>query len=294
LTERDVNVGYTNLPVTKAPSWHGIIAWDALFNGMATGLFMAAAVSELAAPAIFAPVAKVAYPVALVLLLIDLVLLVLDLGDPFRFHHMLRVFKPGSPMSVGTWSLTIFSLPLTAAAGLSLLALLGFDFEWARILAVILGLLPALGSAAYKGVLLSTNAQPGWKDARWMGGYLTNSALLIGCGELLVLSALMGQTQATAILRTAFIVLLLLNVIPLGLLFANLQPTLARLYTREEQWRAGILIFAVGILIPLGLTLLSRSLLSILGSVIFLLLEIWVIRFVYVEIPRASEVHSSE
>jgi hypothetical protein len=294
LTERDGNGGYANLPVTKAPSWHGIIAWDALFNGMATGLFMAAAVSELAAPAIFAPVAKVAYPVALVLLLIDLVLLVLDLGDPFRFHHMLRVFKPGSPMSVGTWSLTIFSLPLTAAAGLSLLALLGFDFEWARILAVILGLLPALGSAAYKGVLLSTNAQPGWKDARWMGGYLTNSALLIGCGELLVLSALMGQTQETAILRVAFIVLLLLNVIPLGLLFANLQPTLARLYTREEQWRAGILIFAVGILIPLGLTLLGRSLVSIVGSVIFLLLEIWVIRYVYVAIPRASEVHSGE
>ena len=288
LAKGDGKSGYTNMPVTKAPSWHGIIAWDALFNGMATGLFMAAAVSELAAPAIFVPVAKVAYPVALVLLLIDLGLLVLDLGDSLRFHHMLRVFKPYSPMSVGTWCLTIFSLPLTAAAALSLLAEIGIDFEWARILAVVLGLLPALGSAAYKGVLLSTNAQPGWKDARWMGGYLTNSALLIGCAELLALSAFMGQTPATAILRVAFIVLLLLNVIPLGLLFANLQPTLARLYTRDEQWRAGILIFAVGILIPLGLTLLSSSLLSILGSVFFLLLEIWVIRFVYVKIPGSS------
>ncbi len=37
-------------PVTKAPDWHGIIAWDALLNGMATGLFLAAAISELAAP----------------------------------------------------------------------------------------------------------------------------------------------------------------------------------------------------------------------------------------------------
>src|SRR6266849_2540909 len=108
------------------------------------------------------------------------------------------------------------------------------DFEWARILAVIVGLLPAFGSAAYKGVLLSTNAQPGWKDARWMGGYLTNSAVLIGCAEL-VLSALMGQTQATPILRTGFIVLLVLNVLPLGLLFANLQSAHARLYTREQQ-----------------------------------------------------------
>ena len=280
--------GYAHLPVTKVPGWYGMIAWDALLNGMATGLFMAAAVSELAAPAVFTPVAKVAYPVALVLLLVDLALLVSDLGDPLRFHHMLRVFKPRSPMSVGTWCLVIFSLPLTAAAALSLLSEMGIDFEWTRKVAVVVGLLPGFGSAAYKGVLLSTNAQPGWKDARWMGGYLTNSALLMGCAELLVLSALMGQTQATAILRTAFIVLLVLNVIPLGLLFANLHPTHTRLYTRGQQWRVGVLMIAAGTLIPLGLTLLSGGLLLILGAVIFLILGSWVIRFVYVKIPHTS------
>ena len=295
LPEQGGQSGYENGPVTKVPGWHGIIAWDALLNGMAMGLFLAAAVSELAAPSVFIRVAKVAYPVALVLLLVDLGLLVLDLGDPLRFHHMLRVFKPSSPMSLGTWCLTIFSLPLTAAAGLSLLAELGWDFEWARITAVVVGLLPGFGSAAYKGVLLSTNAQPGWKDARWMGGYLTNSALLMGCGELLVLSSLMGQTQATAIVRTAFIVLLVLNVIPLGLLFANLRPTHARLYTHEQQWRVGGLI-AAGMLIPLSLMLLNSDLLFIMVAVLFLLLDSWVIRFVYVKIPHTSplEIRSGE
>ena len=287
LPEQGGQRGYADMPVTKVPGWHGIIAWDALLNGMATGLFLAAAVSELAAPAVFMRVAKVAYPVALVLLLVDLGLLVLDLGDPLRFHHMLRVFKPSSPMSLGTWCLTIFSLPLTAAAGLSLLAEVGWDFEWARITAVVVGLLPGFGSAAYKGVLLSTNAQPGWKDARWLGGYLTNSALVMGCGEFLVLSALMGQTQAIAILRTAFIVLLLLNVIPSGLLFANLRPAHALLYTREQQWRVGVLI-AAGALIPLGLMLLKGDLLFILVAVIVLLFESWLIRFVYVKIPHTS------
>src|ERR1700748_479974 len=243
---RGSETGYENMPVTKVPGWHGIIAWDALLNGMATGLFLAAAVSELAAPEIFMRVAKVAYPVAFVLLIVDLGLLVVDLGDPLRFHHMLRVFKPSSPMSLGTWCLTIFSLPLTAAAALSLLAEVGWDFKWARIGAVIVGLLPGFFSAAYKGVLLSTNAQPGWKDARWMGGYLTNSALMMGCAELLVLSALMGQTQATAILRIGLIVLLVLNLIPLGLLFANLHPIYARLYTRTQMWRVGVLIFTTG------------------------------------------------
>src|ERR1700734_2286817 len=172
LPEQGGQIGYENTTVTKVPGWHGIIAWDALLNGMAMGLFLVAAICELAAPAAFMHVAKIAYPIALVLLLVDLGLLVLDLGDPSRFHHMLRVFKPGSPMSLGTWCLTIFSLPLTAAAALSLLAELGMAFERARILAVVVGMLPALGSAPYKGVLLSTNAQPGWKDARWMGGYL--------------------------------------------------------------------------------------------------------------------------
>src|ERR1700677_52799 len=119
LPEQGGQSGYENMTVTKVPGWHGIIAWDALLNGMATGLFLAAAVSELAAPAVFMRVAKVAYPVALVLLLVDPGLLVLDLGDPLRFHHMLRVFKPGSPMSVGTWWRAIFSPPLTAAEALT-------------------------------------------------------------------------------------------------------------------------------------------------------------------------------
>jgi Ni/Fe-hydrogenase subunit HybB-like protein len=281
-------IGYANMPVTKAPDWHGTIAWDALLNGMATGLFLVAAISELAAPETFTPVAKVAYPVALVLLLVDLVLLVLDLGDPLRFHHMLRVFKPVSPMSMGTWSLTIFSLPLTAAAALSLLSEMGIDFELARKFVVVVGLAPGFCSAAYKGVLLSTNAQPGWKDARWMGGYLTNSAFLLGCAQLLVLSTLMKQAQAAATLRTAFIALLALNVIPLGLLFANLQPTFARLFTRAQQWRVGLLTFAAATLIPLGLMLLGKSLILVFGAVISLLLGSWVIRFVYVKIPHTS------
>ncbi len=279
-------VGYANMPITKAPDWHGTIAWDALFNGMATGLFLAAAISELAAPEIFTPVAKVAYPIALVVLLIDLGMLVLDLGDPLRFHHMLRVFKPVSPMSVGTWSLTIFSFPLTVVAALSLLSEMGYNFDLARKVVVVLGLVPGFCSAAYKGVLLSTNAQPGWKDARWMGGYLTNSALLLGCAQLLVLSVLMSQAQAVATLRIAFIAMLALNVIPLGLLFVNLHPTFARLFTREQQWRVGLLTFAAATLIPLGLMLLGGGPVLVFGAVFFLLVGSWVIRFVYVKIPH--------
>ena len=60
--------GYATRPVTKAPDWHGLVAWDLLFNNLTTGLFLAAALGELAAPEVFLRVAKVAYPLALVLL----------------------------------------------------------------------------------------------------------------------------------------------------------------------------------------------------------------------------------
>jgi Ni/Fe-hydrogenase subunit HybB-like protein len=279
--------GYANGPVTKAPDWHGLVAWDLLLNNLTTGLFLVAATSELAAPAVFTPVAKVAYPIALILLLADLVCLVLDLGDPWRFHHMLRVFKPSSPMSLGTWCLTIYSFPLTVVAALSLLPEGGITLEWLRRTAVVLGLLPALGSAVYKGVLLSTNAQPGWRDARWLGGYLTNSALLLGCVQMLALSVLMGQDGAAAALRTALGLLLVLNMMPLGLLVVSLRSVLARTYARGHLWRIGMLTFGGGMLIPLGLVLVGSSPLLMLSAVLILLGSL-VIRFLIIRIPHAT------
>ena len=73
--------GYAGRPVTRVPPWHGLVAWDMFFNGLTTGLFLTAAISELMVPATFAPLAQVAYPLALVLLLIDLGCLVGDLGS---------------------------------------------------------------------------------------------------------------------------------------------------------------------------------------------------------------------
>src|ERR1051325_7340755 len=43
-------------------------------------------------------------------------LLTSDLGRPERFVNMLRVFKPHSAMSVGSWTLTAFSASSTAIA----------------------------------------------------------------------------------------------------------------------------------------------------------------------------------
>jgi Ni/Fe-hydrogenase subunit HybB-like protein len=280
--------GYATAPVTKAPNWHGLVAFDMLFNNLTTGLFLVAAVAELAAPETFTVVAKASYPIALVLLIVDLLCLVADLGDPLRFHHMLRVFKPGSPMSLGTWCLTIYSFPLTVAAALSLLPGEWATLEWARQVAVALGVLPALGSALYKGVLISTSAQPGWNDARWLGGYLTNSALLLGCAGLLALSVLLGQERAVAILRPALVLLLLLNAVALGLLLVDFRAALARAYTQRALGRLGALALGGGVLVPLGLLVVGSPLLM-LGAVLFVVLGALVVRFEIVYLPHGGQ-----
>ena len=279
--------GYSAATVTKAPPWHGLVAWDLLFNNLTTGLFLVAATAELTTPEVFTPVAKAAYPLALVLLVTDLACLVLDLGDPLRFHHMLRVFKPTSPMSLGTWSLTIYSLPLTVAAALSVLPAGWPALDWVRKAAVVLGVLPALGSALYKGVLLSTNSQPGWRDARWLGGYLTNSALVLGCAQMLLLAALLGQERASALLRPSLVLLLVLNLFPLGLMIRNLLPTLSRLYTPGQFGRLGVLCLGLGTLAPLALLFTGDSLPYVLAGVLSLLAGSLALRFVIVRVPHA-------
>jgi hypothetical protein len=277
--------------VTKAPEWHTLVVFDVLFNNLATGLFLVAAVGELAAPATFTAAATWAYPIALALLLIDLALLVLDLGDPLRFHHMLRVFKPSSPMSLGTWCLTAYSFFLTAIVAVEFVVAVGWlpgdagVAWWARKLAVVGGLPLAFGSAAYKGVLFSTTAQPGWKDARWLGGYLTNSALLLGTGELLALAILTGQVTAAAVLRPALVLLLLLNAVALGLLLIDARAALALAYTRQALGRLGALVLGGGVLLPLSLLVVGGPL-PMLGAVLFIVLGALIVRSEVVRLPH--------
>jgi hypothetical protein len=292
---RAIEPGYLAQDVTKVPGWHGLVAWDLLFNNLTTGLFLFAAVGELASPELLGPVAKAAYPVALVLLLTDLMMLVLDLGDPLRFHHMLRVFKPSSPMSLGTWSLTIYSLPLTvivaieAAQALGILPSGSTTMEWIRKSAVVFGLLPAFGSVAYKGVLFSTSSQPGWKDARWLGGWMANSALMLGCAELLAVSVLTGHARAAAALRAVAAVLLLLNLCPAGLLFLELRPKFSRIYRDQQVHLALVLTVVGGTLIPLFLLLVGDGAPWVFGAVLFILAGNLAIRSLFLNIPHASQ-----
>jgi formate-dependent nitrite reductase membrane component NrfD len=88
-------------------------------------------------------------------------LLITDLGKPARFHHMLRVFKPTSPMSVGTWILSGFGATTTAAAATEALDVMKPVGFVAHLGSAALG--PALST--YTAVLVSDTALPAWHDA---------------------------------------------------------------------------------------------------------------------------------
>jgi hypothetical protein len=278
-------VGYEHGPVTKAPNWHGLVTLDILFNNLSTGLFLAMAVGELVGPGIFRPLAAVAYPIALILLIADLVCLVLDLGDPSRFHHMLRVWKPSSPMSLGTWVLSGYSGPLTVLTLMSLLPAETGGLEWLRRLLLVVGSALALGAAVYKGVLFSTTAQPGWRDARWLGSYLANSALVLGAAELLFLAIAKGQPEAVSRLRHALMFLLVLNLVVLALVLADVRAALARARASRLLAAIAAVVFLGGLLAPLGLLALGTSV-PMVGAVVLIVVGALVVRSEIVQLPH--------
>jgi hypothetical protein len=89
-------------------------------------------------------------------------LLTADLGRPERFLNMLRVFKPTSPMSVGSWVMTFSALSSTAAAALEFLELMPRAKLALEAVSAALG--PAM--ATYTAVLIANTAVPVWHDAR--------------------------------------------------------------------------------------------------------------------------------
>ncbi len=92
--------------------------------------------------------------------------LIHDLGRPSRFLYMLRVFRPTSPMNMGTWILSA-AAPTGIATGLLLNrpGLLGKIGEVTGYTSGIFG----AALACYTGVLVSNTAIPVWRESRrWM------------------------------------------------------------------------------------------------------------------------------
>ncbi|MDT7733039.1 MAG: hypothetical protein QOE12_213, partial [Mycobacterium sp.] len=106
---------YYGRAVLKTPVWEWKIAAYLFTGGLSAGSALLAAGADLTARPALRRVSRVG---ALTSIVASMYLLVADLGRPERFHHMLRVAKPSSPMSVGTWILVAYG-PGAGLAGVA-------------------------------------------------------------------------------------------------------------------------------------------------------------------------------
>ena len=154
---------YYDRPVIKAPVWKATIA-AYFFVGGATGACatLGAAAQVAGGPRLRGLVRRCRWLAAGGTVLSS-VLLIDDLGRPGRFLNMLRVVRPSSPMSVGSW---VLGLTGAAAAPAAVLARSGGALGRlgdAAGLAAGVGGVPLSG---YTAVLLNNTVVPAWEQPR--------------------------------------------------------------------------------------------------------------------------------
>jgi formate-dependent nitrite reductase membrane component NrfD len=152
-------VSYYGRPVLKEPAWKTPDVPLYLFLGGLSGASsMLAAAADLTGRPRLARVSRVTAAAGV---LGSLAALIHDLGRPARFLNMLRVFKPTSPLSMGSWTIASYGPLAGAAAASDLSGALTAAGRAAGIGAAALG--PAM--ATYTAVLIADTAIPAWHDA---------------------------------------------------------------------------------------------------------------------------------
>jgi len=183
---------YYGKPVLKAPVWEWKIAAYLFAGGLSAGSAMLGAGADLTGHHALRRASRVG---SLVSILASLYFLVSDLGRPERFHHMLRVAKPSSPMSVGTWILSAYGPGAVLAGAAELMPARlrrtrpGRLVGWSARPAGWWAAATAPGVASYTAVLLSQTAVPAWREAhRYLPFVFTGSAAASGGGLGLLLT----------------------------------------------------------------------------------------------------------
>jgi len=203
---------------------------------------------------------------------ISAALLTADLGRPERFLNMMRVFKPQSAMSMGSWTLTAFS-------GSSTAALLPFDA--AATAGIVASAMLGCGMLTYTGVLIGATAIPVWHEhVRTLPLHFAAS----GMGSAAAMLTLLGHREpalnrislGAAAVETVLGASIELNrspssrplhegtsgwVLRAGAVLSGPVPLVCRLATRSTRWRraASIAALAGSLLTRIGWVLAGRA-----------------------------------
>ena len=201
-----------------APHWGWYIVLYFFFGGLCAGAYFIATMLSLVGDPRDRDTIRLGYLVSFPLLLVCAVLLILDLGVPLRFWHMVfqsenvpeLVFKPWSPISLGTWILSVFGLFSFVAFVAALLD--SGRLRWApavraaeRVRALpgplltawnVVGCVFAFALAGYTGVLVTSTTIPVWQNARLLGGLFLVSGASAGYALLLLMLLRRGRAHS--------------------------------------------------------------------------------------------------
>jgi formate-dependent nitrite reductase membrane component NrfD len=154
---------YYDLPVVKAAPWTAAVPAYFHLGGLAGAAASLAGAVQLFGTARHAALERKLHLISLVGEAIGGVCLIADLGRPARFHHMLRVFRPTSPMNMGTWILS------TASTASALSVLDGFVRSPRAPRPTVAGIGGAIAGtllSTYTGVLVGNTTTPIWSATR--------------------------------------------------------------------------------------------------------------------------------
>ena len=216
---------YYGLPIVATPVWRPEVPWYFVVGGMAGAAAPLAAGARASGNVVLA---RRASAVALAGSAISPVLLIADLGRPARFHHMLRVVKPTSPMNVGSWVLSAFGVTSGLAAGWQLLGVVPSAVGApAAAAAGVLG--PVL--ATYTAVLIANTAVPAWHEARRELPFVfAGSSLAAAGGACLALTPVAQAAPARAMAVAGSLLELAADTV----MERRLDPVVRRSYERSS------------------------------------------------------------
>lgn len=192
---------YYNRPVVKAPPWEWPIAAYLFLGGAAGGSAILGLGAQLTGRPALRRNSRLA---ALGTAGAGSLALIADLGRPERLLNMFRVFKPSSPMNMGSWLLAAFGASSGVAAATELDELTGRKIPLPDMLRNTLKLAasPAgavtgvLGAplAVYTAILFSDTAVPAWNSAKDHLPFLFVSSAAAASGGLAMITTPVEET----------------------------------------------------------------------------------------------------
>jgi hypothetical protein len=172
---------YHGQPILKQPVW----TWEIpsyFFGGGLAGA--SAGLAFLSGARGNEVLARRAWATALGAIAVSPALLTSDLGRPARFINMLRMFKPTSPMSVGSWILVGSGASTTLAAAEPLTGHFARGSRIAQPLAALLG----LPLSTYTAALVANTAIPVWHESYRLLPVVFGSGAALSAGALGVIA----------------------------------------------------------------------------------------------------------